>query len=241
MADETKTITIECPNCQKAYRIDVPVEKFEKSKQKGIVTIALVAPCGHACQIFVDPKWKFRGGQAADILLESSQITSIEGDASASPISDEKADLMHKVASDVIITDARDYAWIKSLGAEEKIDIAELALLTGDKDAARCVFSDLAEFAASIDDEEFANSMKERITKVGLLFNPDETIDYDAVLTEVEAAANGDQSSDSMARRIDRFDSVLVNLKLANVTGDISNAEHDYKRARLLEIKEKLA
>lgn len=241
MSDETKSITVECPNCHKAYQIDVPVEEFEKSKQKGIVTIALVAPCGHACQIFVDPKWKFRGGQAADILLESSHVTSVEGEASASSVIDEKADLMHKVASDLIIRDARDYVWIKSLGAEEKIDIAELALLTGDKNAARCVFSDLAEFAASIDDKELTASMNERLSKVDLLFNPDEKIDYDAVLTEVEAAANGDEASDSIAQRIDRLDSVLVNLKLANITGDISNAEYEYKRARLLEIKEKLA
>jgi hypothetical protein len=32
-----------------------------------------------------------------------------------------------------------------------------------------------------------------------------------------------------------------VNLKLANVTGDISNNEFEYKKARLLEIKDKFA
>jgi len=149
---------------------------------------------------------------------------------------DEKADLMHKVASDIIISDARDYYWIKSLGAEEKVDIAELAMLTGDKDAARAVFSDLAEYASSIDEEEFAAAMKERISKVDFLFNPDEAIDYDAVLDDIT-----NESNDKLAQRIDRLDSVLVNLKLANVTGDISNTEFEYKKTRLLEIKEKLA
>jgi hypothetical protein len=240
MAESTKKIEIECPNCKKGYQIDVPKAEFEKCKQKGIVTIALVAPCGHACQIFVDPRWKYRGGQAADIVLESGKVEQLDAGSRGVAPRDERADLVHKIASEIIVMDARDHSWIKAMGAEEKVEIAELALLTGDKDAAKGIFSDLAEFAGNIDDEEFSASMNDRIARIDLLFKPGESIDYAAVLDEVQQATTGSETTEEKNRRIDRLDAVLVDLKLANITGDVSNEEYEYKKGRLLKIKEKL-
>lgn len=240
MADATKKIDIECPSCKKCYQIDVPVKEFEQNKSKGIVTIALVAPCKHACQIFVDPKWKYRGGQAADIVLESGKVAAIEASDLGTADSSEQADIVYKVASNIILLDARDYAWIKSLGAEEKVEIAELAILTGDKEAAKGIFTDIAEFASGIDDEEFAATMKDRIEMIDVLFKPGESIDYEAVLNEVEAATNGDASSQGKMRYLDRLDSVLIDLKFGNVKGDLSNDQFEYKKNRLLKLKEKL-
>ncbi|MEX2680778.1 MAG: hypothetical protein Q6373_004210 [Candidatus Sigynarchaeota archaeon] len=238
MAVETRRIDMECPACKKTFCIDVPVGRFEAIKsKKGIVTISLVAPCGHACQAFIDPKWKYRGGQAADIVLGAGEISAVDV---SRPAAEDNADMVYRIASDIITMDARDHAWIKSLGAEEKVDIAELALVTGDKDAAKGIFVDLAEFASSIDDEEFASAIEERISKIDLLFKPGESIDYAAVLDEVEQAMNPDAIKNEKIKHLERLDAVLVDLAIANAKGDITNKDLEYKKARLLQIKEKL-
>jgi hypothetical protein len=242
MAAETKRIDMECPQCKKAYQIDVPVGEFETIKaKKGIVTIGLVAPCGHACQIFVDPKWKYRGGQAADIVLDAGNVAAADGSETKLAGDADNADMAYRIASDIIAMDARDHAWIKSLGAEEKVDIAELALVTGDKDAAKGIFSDLAEFASSIDDEEFAAAIDERISKINLLFRPGESIDYAAVLDEVEQAVNNDTAKVVKIKHLERLDAVIIDLAVANAKGEITNKDLEYKKERLLQIKEKLA
>jgi hypothetical protein len=242
MADATKSIEMECPRCRKGYRIDVPVGEFEDIKEKkGIVTISLVAPCGHACQIFVDPKWKYRGGQAADIILDAAKVSATEVSL-VGTAADENADLVYRIASDIITMDARDHAWIKSMGAEEKVDIAELALVTGDKDAAKGILVDLGEFASSIDDDEFAAAIDERVSKINLLFRPGESIDYAAVLEEVEQAVNDDETiKKEKLKHLERLDAVIIDLAVANARGDITNKDLEYKKARLLRIKEKLA
>jgi hypothetical protein len=242
MADAIKRIDMECPQCKKAYQIDVPVTEFEAVKnKKGIVTIGLVAPCGHACQIFVDPKWKYRGGQAADIVLDAGKVAAADGSGADLSASADNADMIYRIASDIIAMDARDHAWIKSLGAEEKVDIAELALMTGDKDAAKGIFTDLAEFASSIDDEEFAAAIDERISKINLLFRPGESIDYAAVLDEVEQAVNNDAVNVVKIKHLERLDAVIIDLAVANAKGEITNKDLEYKKERLLQIKEKLA
>ncbi len=242
MANATKRIDMECPQCKKAYQIDVPVDEFESIKaKKGIVTIGLVAPCGHACQIFVDPKWKYRGGQIADIVLDTGNVAAIDGTGTDLAGDAENADMVYRIASDIIAMDARDHARIKSLGAEEKIDIAELALVTGDKDAAKGILTDLAEFASSIDDGEFAASIGERISEINLLFKPGESIDYAAVLDEVEHAVNGGAVKVEKIKHLERLDSVIIDLAVANARGEITNKDLEYKKARLLQIKEKLA
>jgi hypothetical protein len=242
MADTTRRIEMECPNCKKAYQIDVPVGEFEAIKsKKGIVTIGLVAPCGHACQIFVDPKWKYRGGQAADIVLDAGKVAATDGAGSNLTAGAENADMVYRIASDIIAMDARDHAWIKSMGAEEKVEIAEIALVTGDKDAAKGIFTDIAEFASSIDDEEFAAAIEERISKINLLFRPGESIDYAAVLDEVEQAVCGDDSIKNVKlKHLERLDAVIIDLAVANAKGEITNKDLEYKKERLLQIKEKL-
>jgi hypothetical protein len=243
MADATRSIEMECPRCQKGYRIDVPVGEFEGIKEKkGIVTISLVAPCGHACQIFVDPRWKYRGGQAADIILDASKVSATEGSLVKTTTAEENTDLVYRITSDIITMDARDHAWIKSMGAEEKVDFAELALVTGDKDAAKGILVDLGEFASSIDDDEFAATIDERVSKINLLFRPGESIDYAAVLEEVEQAVNDDDTiKKEKLKHLERLDAVIIDLAVANVKGDITNKDLEYKKARLLRIKEKLA
>ncbi len=242
MADATKRIDMECPNCKKGYQINVPVNEFEAIKEKkGIVTISLVAPCGHACQIYVDPKWKYRGGQAADIILAAGTVSAADGAKPATEAADENADMVYRIASDIITMDARDQVWIKSIGAEEKVDIAELALVTGDKEAAKGIFADLVEFASSIDDDEFAAAIDERISKINLLFKPGESIDYAAVLSEVEQAVNNDAARVEKIKHLERLDGVIIDLAVANTKGEITNKELEYKKARLLKIKEKLS
>jgi hypothetical protein len=242
MADATRRIDMECPQCKKAYQIDIPVDEFETiNRKKGIVTIGLVAPCGHACQIFVDPKWKFRGGQAADIVLDAAKVAAADGTGKKLAGDEDNADMVYRIASDIIAMDARDHAWIKSLGAEEKVDIAELALVTGDKDAAKGIFADLAEFASSIDDEEFAAAIDERISKINLLFRPGESIDYAAVLDEVEHAVSDDAAKVEKIKHLERLDAVIIDLEVAHAKGEITNKDLEYKKARLLQIKEKLA
>ncbi|MBN2150993.1 MAG: hypothetical protein JW839_06095 [Candidatus Lokiarchaeota archaeon] len=241
MADETKRIEMQCPRCQNAYNIDVPVRDFEAVKEKkGIVTISLVAPCGHACQIFVDPRFKYRGGQAADIVLGASEVSVADTSKPATNAEEDNADMVLRIASDIITMDARDHAWIKSMGAEEKVDIAELALVTGDKDAAKGIFVDLAEFASSIDDEEFAAAIDERVSKIDLLFRPGESIDYAAVLDEVEQAVCGDAANREKIKHLERLDAVIIDLAVANAKGDITNKDLEYKKERLLRIKERL-
>ncbi len=241
MADETKRIEMQCPSCRKGYNIDVPVREFEETKtKKGIVTISLVAPCGHACQVFVDPKWKCRGGQAADIVLGAGEVSATDVSKQKTPAAEENADLVYRIASDIIIMDARDHSWIKSMGAEQKVDIAELALVTGDKEAAKGIFVDLAEFASSIDDEEFAAAIAERISKIDLLFKPGESIDYAAVLDEVQQSVNDDAVNNEKLKHLERLDAVIIDLAVANANGDITNKDFEYKKARLIVIKEKL-
>lgn len=226
------------------YVVDIPSNEHETLKEKGIITAALSPPCGHASQVFIDAKGKCRGGQVADIVLDAAAIRPIGGVPTAQPGGGgeaEKIDLIGKLASDIIVEDARDTHAIKAIGAEEKVDIAETALLSGYPDAARIIFSDLRAFCLGIDDYEFAESLARRIEQIDKLVKTAQ--DISEVLAEIER--DGSESDAEIATRVERqlvrLDEVLVDLQFSNLQGDISNNEYEYKRARLLALKARVS
>ena len=171
---EIKKINIICPSCSDNYKIELDSSILEEHKGKGILTVALIPPCGHPLQVFIDQKGKFRGGQCADLVLSSEKIKKADEMSSIGvqkAASQEEKDLIFKLASELILMDTKEIITIKSLSAEQKVDAAELSLVKGELDIAKDIFGDLAEFALDIGDEDFAITLSNRIEQIDMLLN----------------------------------------------------------------------
>lgn len=243
MANNIKKIQIKCPECDHPYAIDLPMDDFNKYKEKGIVTINLVPPCKHALQMYVDANLKFRGGQVADLVINADDISEVYSkiqDENDIFEEEEDSDIIQKLTSDIIISNAKDCYAFKLLGAEEKVDIAELALISGDLEAARIILSDLAEFSSSIDDHELAESLKERVNQIDLIWKPDETKKWSDVLEELNTELDPKEKEAEKKVQLKRLDGILLDIRFANIKGEIANQDYEMKRDRLVAIKNKI-
>ncbi|MFX0102084.1 MAG: hypothetical protein ACFFCS_21135 [Candidatus Hodarchaeota archaeon] len=224
MNAEIKNITIVCPSCSENYRIELETSVFEKYKGKGIITVALTPPCDHPLQVFIDQKGKFRGGQCADVMLDSSKIGKADGiSIGVQKASDEEKDLIFKLASSIILLDTKEIVTIKSLSAEQKVDAAELSLVKGELDVAKDIFGDLAEFALDIGDEDFAITLSDRIAQIDMLMN-----------TKGSEIAQKEIGKEEI---MDRIDEIVVDLNFASMKAEIPHDAFMDKSSRLNMIK----
>ncbi len=225
------------PGCGKQFEIDVPSTEFDALKERGIVGISTTLGCGHTCLLYFDTKCKYRSGQAADIVLDNSHSVDVNIDDETLD-NDVDKDMLHKLTSEIIMLDAKEYAGIRAINAEENVDIAELALLSGDVDAARIIFTDLAEFCEGLDDDDLAASLKGRVKRINLLRSSD--TDLDSMLEDLSHEITESERKKERDERLLQMDEIITDLKFYNLKGDISNSEYEYKRSRLLDLKQKL-
>ncbi|MHA1679666.1 MAG: hypothetical protein ACTSUE_01575 [Promethearchaeota archaeon] len=216
---ELKTVKILCSACSKRYEIELDVQEFGKFSSKGIVTVAVNPPCGHIGQVFIDKKFKYRGSQVTDIVLDEAKISTIESDNNVSSPGGEKASLSLKAAFEIILLNAKDYYSIKAISADIKVDASELALIEGDLQTARDVFDDLEDFSRDIGDEDLARSLKSRIEK----------IDFMLKASELDASP----LSFTTSEMLERIDDIIIDLKFHSVKGEISEQIFKAKKKRL--------
>lgn len=213
-----KKVNILCSECSKRYEIALDVDEFEKYSSKGIVTVGVNPPCGHLGQVFIDKKFKYRGGQVTDILVDRGKISAVKQESIPKP-EDERAALSLKVACEIILLNAKDLYSIKAISAEIKIDASELALIEGDLETARDIFDDLHDFSREIGDEDFARSLKLRIEKIDFMLGTGELNQAPPEFTTVEM--------------LDRIDDIITDLKFHSVKGEISEKVFNAKKKRI--------
>lgn len=227
MPPEMKRVIILCKVCSNSYEIELDIAEFNRHKEKGIVTVAVVPPCKHPSQVFIDNRFKYRGCQPTDIILDSSSITTVKDEIDDQErIRDEAADLSLKLASEIVVLDARDLYSIKAISADVKIDAAELALIEGDLETAREIYLDLQSFSNGIGDDAFANSLLERVKKI------------DAFLEDTSMKV----LDKSYPARIllERLDGIVADIKFESMQGEISPKIFDIKKQRLMVLRKML-
>nr|MDO8118548.1 hypothetical protein [Candidatus Sigynarchaeota archaeon] len=78
MAEERRSLSVQCPVCNQKQDVDVPT-RIIRENIKGVSTIAINAQCGHGFHIFVDKNFAIRGYQRSDfdvtaLAVETTQV-----------------------------------------------------------------------------------------------------------------------------------------------------------------------
>lgn len=79
--EQTKEVSIKCPECGKMNKISIPAKIISQSKQLTTVSIPSGLVCKHTFQAFIDKNFKTRGYQKVD--YELSKMEFIDGGSEA--------------------------------------------------------------------------------------------------------------------------------------------------------------
>jgi hypothetical protein len=231
--NETRKVRLTCPTCHINYDVDVPFTTFDESQlDKGLVTLSLKTKCGHACYIFIDKNFKMRGGQCADYDLDS-------GNAKFVPISNaqyQASELLQKYAAEIIKLDVQDEAFIKSIGAEAKVDAIENALIHGDVKKAGTIIDSLRRFASEIDEKEFADRLLKKIKSINKLIINNPKLDWDSLVLKDKEAKNETDYATLRAIHYDRLRKVVAELEFEALEERLPRAAVDAKKQRLVDL-----
>ena len=79
--EQTKEVSIKCPECGKMNKISIPAKIISQSKQLTTVSIPSGLVCEHTFQAFIDKNFKTRGYQKVD--YELSKMEFLDGGSEA--------------------------------------------------------------------------------------------------------------------------------------------------------------
>jgi hypothetical protein len=79
--EQTKEVTIKCPECANMNTIAIPAKIINQSKQLTTVSIPAGLVCEHSFQAFIDKNFKARGYQKVD--YELSKMEFLDGGSEA--------------------------------------------------------------------------------------------------------------------------------------------------------------
>jgi hypothetical protein len=236
MADIQK-VRITCPTCQNTYDVEVPISQFDEPQlAKGLITVSMKIPCGHACYVFIDKNFKMRGGQCADIEMESKS-TRVE------PVSNslyQATELLLKYATEIIKMDVADDDLIKNINAQDKVDLIENALIHGDIKKASKIIGDLVEFTAEIDEKELAARLKKKIQRLNKLVISKPDLDWNAMILMDDAAKNESEFITLRAIHYERLRKIVAELEFEVIEGRLPRAAVDAKKSRLIDLMDKV-
>jgi hypothetical protein len=229
---EIRKVHITCPTCQNTYDIDVPFTTFDKSQlEKGLVTLSLRTACGHACYVFIDKNFKMRGGQCADYEIDA-------GNATAVPLTNaqfQATELLLKYAAEIIKMDVQDEAFIKSIGAEDKMEAMENALIHGDVKKAGSIIDNLRRFASEIDEKEFADKLLKKIKNLNNLIINNPNLDWGSLVLKDKEAKNETEYASLRAIHYDRVRKIIAELEFEAIEERLPRAAVDAKKQRLVD------
>ncbi|MBN2153024.1 MAG: hypothetical protein JW839_16345 [Candidatus Lokiarchaeota archaeon] len=229
---ETRKVRITCPSCNKTFDVGLPFTQFNESQlEKGLVTVLLKNECGHKCFVFIDKDFKMRGGHCADFDLDSEGINS-------SPVQNQyqASELLLKYAAEIIKMDIQEEPFINAIGAQNKIDAMENALIRGDIKKAGSLIDSLRKFASEIDEKEFANKLLKKVQSINKLIIEKPNLDWNTfVLDDGEARSEAEYASMHVIH-YERLRKVVAELEYEAIEGRLPRAAVEAKRQRLIEL-----
>ncbi len=230
---ETRKIRVVCPKCSSIYDVDVPFTKFDAQQlEKGIVTLSMKIGCGHSCFVFIDKDFKQRGGQVADMEIDS-------GNAHFATLSNaqyQASELLLKYASEVIKTDAADADFIKRINAEEMVGIFENALINGDILKAGAMIGELRDFAKQIGEYEYADKMTKRILSLHRLTTSKPDLDWHSLALNDSDAKTEFEYGTIRAIHYERLRGILAGLEYEAIEGRLSREAVEAKKQSLMDL-----
>ena len=236
MLDEV-TVRLVCPTCSKVSHVKIPLEKFPEREDNGLVTVSFDQSCGHSCHVFIDKKFKQRGGSCADHALEAREENGIDVQ-----LFDEESRVMSeiviKLSTELILMGARDMEYIKSINANEKMGKIECALLNGDIKKAGEHLGELWEFAKEIGEIDFAERLQVKIKKINQFLIEKSGFSWEKIVLKDDPALPERVQEKIKALRKERIDKVISELKIEAKLENITTRDFEEKRAMLLRLQE---
>lgn len=233
---KVRTVRITCPTCQNTSDVEMPFTTFDASQlEKGLLTISLKTSCGHACYVFIDKNFKMRGGQCADYEIDATDAKVVPMTSMESQITE----LLIKYAAEIIKMDVHDEAFIKDIGAEERIDAIENALIHGDIKKAGSIIDNLRKFASEIDEKEFADRLLQKIKSLNKLVIEKPDLDWNTLVLKDKEAKSEAEFAALRAIHYDRIRRVASELEFEAIEGRLPRAAVEAKKQRLVELMDK--
>jgi len=228
--EETRTVHITCPACHQEQDVAIPLSVIVNGPETGLVTVSFKSECGHACQVFIDKKYKVRGGQCADISLDDAdiQVESISQDML------QVGEIVLRFAMDVIKQDIEDAELIESISAQEKIDHVENALIRGDVRKAMKIFTNLRKFVKEIGEEKYAKRIDQQLNLLNKLIDKKVGFDWDSIILRDYSGVPDDEFSRARALHYERLRQVMAELEYQAIQETLSREAVEQKKMRLL-------
>ncbi len=231
--NDTRKVHIVCPNCASVYDVDVPFTEFTAQQlEKGLVTLSLKIGCGHSCYVFIDKNFKQRGGQCADIDIDSENAQFV-------PLSNaqfQASELLLKYASEVIKMDVADADLIKKMNAEERVGIFENALIHGDIMKAGRIIGDLRDLAKEVGDFDYADRLAKRIFSLHRLTASKPDLDWQSLVLYDSDANTEFEYAAMRAIHYERLRGILAGLEYEVIEGRLSREAVDAKKQQLIDL-----
>lgn len=138
-------------------------------------------------------------------MVDPALVSAIEGRAQDADIqTGEDADRAQKLVSDIIMLDAKDYYSNMSKNAEEKKNIAELALI----------------FSLTVDDEEFSNLLTARTKKIDEFKKTASDTNLDSILADISHGLSESEQQVQKQRHQERLDATIADITYACIRNE---------------------
>jgi len=226
--EETHKVHITCPACKQSQDVKIPISVMENGPETGLVTISFKSDCGHACQVFIDKKFKVRGGQCADISIEDIEVETISQDML------QVGEIVLRFAMDVIKQDIEDAELIESISAQEKIDQIENALIRGDVKKAVKVFVNLRKFAKEIGEDKYAARIDRQLNLLNKLIDKKVGFDWDSIVLRDYSGVPEHEFARARALHYERLRQVMAELEYQAIQETLPREAVEQKKMRLL-------
>ena len=236
MSDDV-TVRMICPTCSKVSHVKIPLEKFPDRDDNGLVTVSFDQSCGHSCHVFIDKKFKQRGGSCADHALEAGDENGIDVqlfDADAR----EMSEVVNKLSTELILMCTKDLEYIKSINANKRMAEIERALINGDIKQAGSLLGGLWSFAKEIDEQEFAELLQVKVRKINQLLIEKSGFSWEKIVIVDDPSLPGAEREKIKALRMERLQKVISELNIEMKLGTISNEDFEVKKAMLMQMQD---
>lgn len=226
--EEKRSVHITCPACKQSQDVEIPVNAIENGPETGLVTVSFKSDCGHTCQVFIDKKYKARGGQCADVELDDVEVEMISQDTL------QIGEIVLRFAMDVIKQDIEDAELIESINAEEKIDRVENALIRGDVKKAVTVFRNLRQFVKEIGDDKYTKRLDQQLNRLNKLMDKKIGFDWDSIVLRDYSGVPEHEFAKARALHYERLRQVMAELEYQAIQETLPREAVEQKKVRLL-------
>ena len=229
-----KKARIKCPACQGFHEVDIPENIFAKSSPSGIVTVAFKTECGHFCQAFVDKNFQVRGEACADVSLDELK------EGTETPEMIRVSDLVVKLASEVIKIDVQYGEIIKKINAQHTVDALEKALLLCQIHEADNHFGQLLACVSDAGEMAFVVQLRKEIMWLNKLVKGKNGFDWSSIEMRTPADMDAHEYAHMKGVQYERLRQIFTALEFGTIEHELSQDAVDMKKARLVDMLDKL-